>query len=165
MPCHPDLSTRIERRNIVVKISCSIIVSVLVPERCDKTCRIACISRRLTVTNLSPEILASLATATTEEQVIVDLVICSCLGAIEYGGRCSFEADHDSRVCCIRKNMSAQSVRFPTKIFSIIETSPNIHPLPCIGLHYVRIRSHPRKAEHCFFIRNVGAGYLVNGPV
>jgi hypothetical protein len=86
MARHPNLGIRIQSGDIVVQVLGSVVVAVLLAQCSNETGRVAGVGRRLTVADLSPQILPTLTAAAAEEQVVIDLVICSRLGPIKHGG-------------------------------------------------------------------------------
>ena len=85
MANEPNVSVRVNLGNIAVNFLGSIVVAVLVLQRLDNAGRIALEGRSLAVTDLMPGVLPALATATAEEQVVVDFVVCGGLGTVEDG--------------------------------------------------------------------------------
>jgi hypothetical protein len=73
----------------VVEVLSSIVVAVLLTQGRDQTCRVASVGRGLAIADLSPQVLAALTAAAAEEEVVVDLVVCSRLGTVEHGWRCT----------------------------------------------------------------------------
>jgi hypothetical protein len=94
----------------VVQILCSVVVAVLLAKGSDETGRVAGEGRGLTVADLSPQVLAALTAAAAEEQVVVDLVVCSRLGAVEHGGRRALQAYDDGRVLGVGEDVASQTV-------------------------------------------------------
>jgi hypothetical protein len=87
MAGHPDLGIRVECCDVVVQVLGRVVVAVLLTKGSDEAGRVAGIGRGLAVADLSPQVLAALAAAAAEEQIVVDLVVCRRLGAVEHGGR------------------------------------------------------------------------------
>jgi hypothetical protein len=111
-----------------------------------------------------PGPLSLLRATTTEEQVIVNLVIGRCTVPIEYSWRCSLEADHNSRVILVSPNMSTQPVSLPTKICTTIERLPDVEPIGSIFFLNIGVGSHVSQAENSAFIGYVWRGNLINSP-
>jgi hypothetical protein len=118
----------------VVEVLSSIVVAVLLTQGRDQTCRVASVGRGLAIADLSPQVLAALTAAATEEEVVVDLVVGGRLGAVEHGGRCALQADDNRRVLRVGEDVPSQSVRLPPKVFCVIEASTHVFPLACVGL-------------------------------
>lgn len=110
MTSHPNLGIRIQCRDIVVQVLSSVIVSVLLAKGRDEAGGVAGEGRGLTVADLSPQVLPALAAAAAEKQIVVDLVVCSRLGTIEHGGRCTLQAYDDCRVLGISEDVASQTV-------------------------------------------------------
>lgn len=86
---HPDFGIGVNCSHIVVEVLGSVVVAVLLAQGSDEAGGIASVGRGLAVADLSPEKLASLAAAAAEEEVVVDLVVCGRVGAVEHGWRCT----------------------------------------------------------------------------
>lgn len=85
MSSQPDIRVRIELCDIVVQILCSVIITILLPQRLDNARAVAHVCSRLAVAHLLPQVLAALPAATTEEQVVIDFVVRGGFCAIEDG--------------------------------------------------------------------------------
>lgn len=115
MACQPDICVWIHVCHIRVKVDGSPVISIFVVHGLNDASQICCKSRLLAVADLSPEVRASLPTATAEEQIIVDLIVCGCASTIEQGRASSFQGYDDSTVRFICIYVAPQSVRLPPK--------------------------------------------------
>lgn len=107
MPTQPNIGIRVDARDIPIDLLCSVVIPILVPQRLGHTGRVALVRARLAVAHLMPCILPALSTATTEEQVIVDLVVCSRVCPIKDSWSGALDPDHDRLILCIGKDMPA----------------------------------------------------------
>jgi hypothetical protein len=130
----------------------------------DQTGRVASEGGRLTIADLFPHGLTTLAAATASKQVVVELVVSSRVCTIKDSRRGSLEADNNSLVLGICEDVAAQTVILPSKVFGVVETSSDIDPVTGVGLDYVGIRSHARKTEDGLLVGNVWGVYIVHGP-
>ena len=162
---HPYLGIGIQSCNVVVEVLGSIVVPVLRPQSRDETGRVAFVGRGLTVANLSPEELSALSAAAAEEEIVVDLVVGSRLRTIEDSRRCSFQAYDNGGVLRVGKDVSAQAVRLPAKVFGVVVSVPHVFPFSSMRFEYVRVRCHTSKAYDGLFVGYVGSRDLVDGPV
>lgn len=85
MARQPNVGSRIELGDIVIKVLSGGVVASLVSHGGDQTSRVAGVGTGLTVTDLAPQILPALAAAATEVQIVVDLVISGRARAVEDG--------------------------------------------------------------------------------
>jgi len=112
-----------------------------------------------------PQELPLLCAAATEEEIVVDFVICCRLGSIENRGRSAFNT-YDSRfVCGVNKDVSPQAIGFPAKVFRIVEAMPDVNPVASMRLGYVCICSNPGHAQNRLFIGDVGTVDIIYCPV
>lgn len=102
----PNIGIWVECSDVVVKIDGSGIIAGLVFQCLDHTCRVASVGACLTVTDLSPKILATLSTTTAEEEIVVQLVPSSRAISIKYCWRSALEADDDRSVARVGEDVS-----------------------------------------------------------
>jgi hypothetical protein len=103
----------------MIEVLGGVVISVLRAQGSDEAGRVARIGRRLAVADLAPQVLAALAAAAAEEEVVVDLVVGRCLGAVEHGRRGALEADDNGRVLRVGEDVPAQPVRLPAKVLGL----------------------------------------------
>ena len=115
MAGEPDVGIGVQVRHIGVEVECRAVVPVLIVHRLDNAGHVGGKRRGLAVTDLAPEIRAPLATAATEEQVVVQLVIGRGPRAVKQGGRGALERNDDCAVRLVRINVTPEPVLSPAK--------------------------------------------------
>lgn len=164
MASEPNVRVGVPFGHIVVQVACREVVMTLLTQALDQACRVAGVCVGHAVANLLPAILSSLATTTRSEQVVVQLIIACSLGTIEDRHRRALEANHNCAVVFVRKDVSAQAVLLPTKVFGIIEASAHFLPFSSTVLVRVSVVCHPREAQDRLFIGDVWSCYFVVRP-
>jgi hypothetical protein len=164
MTCKPDIGVRIAFGHIVVQVASGKVIVALLAEALDEAGRVAGIGVCHAVTDLLPAISSALTATARSEQVIVQLVVARGLGTIKDSHRGAFQSDDNRLIRLVRKDVSAQAILLPAKVFCVIESSSDILPLSCTKIVCVRVVGHPCKAQDRLFIRHVRSSYFIVCP-
>jgi hypothetical protein len=164
MSCEPDIRVWVDVRHVPVYLLRGVVVAVLILQCLRDASRVAFVGRSLAIADLVPRILSSLAAATTEKKVIIDLVVRSRLRAIENCRTRAFDPNNNRLVLRVGKDMASQPIIVPSEVLSKVEATANILPLCITIIRHIRIRGNPRHRQHRLFIRHIGPPYLIHRP-
>ena len=91
MASDPNIRVRVELSNITIQVLGGVVVAVLLSQSLDEAGGVAGIRGSLAIANLFPEVLPTLATAATEEKIVINLIIGCGICTVKDGGRGSFQ--------------------------------------------------------------------------
>lgn len=83
MAGEPDVRVGINLRDVAVDFLRRVVVAIFAAEGVADARGVAFVGGRLALTYLFPVVLAALATAAAEEEIVVDLVVCRRVGAVK----------------------------------------------------------------------------------
>ena len=164
MAYEPDFGLWVESSDVSVELDSSSVVSILFPQCFHQARLVAGVCGRGAVTDLPPEILAALGTATTKEEVVVFFVISSSLVSVENCGRGAFESNNNSGIPFVCKDMTSETIRFPAETLRVVEALVRILPLALSNCFDVCVCSHPSQADNSILVRHVRARNVICGP-
>lgn len=139
---NPDIGIRIKLSDVTIELSSSLVVPVFVAQGHSDTSVIAAVGPCGTVTNLPIRPLSLLRTATTEEKIVIDFVICCCSITIKNGGRGAFQADDDGGVRLVSPYVPAEPVRLPAEIGRSVKRLSYLIPVRQSGRLDVCVRDY-----------------------
>ena len=148
----------------MIEIASGKVVVTLLANALDKAGRVAGVGISHAIADLLPAIMSALGAATRAEQIVIQFVVAGGLCAIEDGHRGALQTNDNRLILLVRKDVTAQAVLLPAKVFGVVESTSDILPLSCTILVRVCIVRHPCEAQDCLFIRYVWTGYLVVRP-
>jgi hypothetical protein len=119
----------IEFGDVGIELACRSIVAMLAVECGSNAGVIARVSVGSTVADLMPGPLPLLGTTTTEEQVVVDLVIRGRPVTVKNSRRRTLHADDNSAVGFVGPDVAAEAIRLPAKIGRPIVRAADILPV------------------------------------
>lgn len=90
--------------------------------------------------------------------------MCGGAVAIEHGGGGSFETYNDGVVALVGKDVTTQAIALPAKTGGSVVALRDIFPISFAGDFIVGICRHDGQIDDRFFISNVRAVHLVEGP-
>ncbi len=108
--------------------------------------------------------MSTLATAAAEEEVVVDLVVRLRSTTVVRGRRSALDRYDDGRVPLLGKDMTPQSIGFPSEAVGIVETSFDVFPVARVGWEIICVGRHARQRQDRSFVRHVGPRKLVDRP-
>lgn len=115
MACQPDVGLGVDLRDIGIEVDCSLVVSIFIIHSFHYACHVRGENSALAVTDLSPKVGAALAATATEEQIIVELVVCSSACTIKKSRRGALEGNDYCAVGIVGIYMSSEPVSLPTE--------------------------------------------------
>jgi hypothetical protein len=139
MASEPDVRIWIDFGHVAVDFLGGVVVTIFASEGMGHARSVAFEGRRLALAYLFPVVLTALATATAEEEIVIDLVVCCGIGAVKDRRRRAFDADNDGHVVLVRKDVATKTVVVPAKIIGIVEAVSNRCPLRVVIVEYVCI--------------------------
>lgn len=164
MAGEPDIGVWVEFGDVAVEFGGGLIIPVLSSESLDEAGLVASESGRGAITDLSPQVMAALGATAAEEEIIVDLVLGGRAGTVEDGGGGAFESDDDRLVALICEDVTAQAIALPSEGVGVVESGRDVFPLAGAGFLVIGIPGHYGEIDDGFFVSNVRAGNLVEGP-
>jgi hypothetical protein len=164
MAGEPNICIWIAFGDILVQILGCVVVMRLLVQSLPDASGIAGIAIALAIADLLPSVMPSLTTTTRTKQVVVQFIISSRVSPIEDGHRCALQPDDNGAVLLVCKDMSSQSVLFPTKVIGIVESTLDILPIASIWFFGVCVLGHLRKRNHCCLVCVVWPADLINSP-
>lgn len=164
MACKPDVGGGIKFRDVAIEFCGGLVVSIFSRQGADETSLITCECGRRAVTDLSPEVMAALPTATAEEEIVVDFILCRRTSAIKDCRSGALESYDDSFVAFIREDVATKTIAFPAKTVGIVEACIDVFPLAGVWVLGICICCHEGKTDDGFFVRDVGSRYFIESP-
>lgn len=165
MTSKPYVGVRIQLRHVGVKLDGGTVVYIVVPERFDQACLIAGIGGRGAVAYLTPEVLSSLGTAATEEQIVVHLVLGRGAFSVEDSRGSAFQSYENGGIVRVCKNMAPKTISLPTKALRIVETISDILPLSIFPCFNVCIGRRSCQRYNGLSVCHVRSENFVQGPL
>jgi hypothetical protein len=165
MPSQPDICVGVDLSDVRVEIDGSSIIFVLIVHRLHDASHVSGKKGALAVTDLPPKIRTSLATATTEEQVVIGLVIRRGASSIKHSRRSALQGNHNGAIGFVGIDMSSKSVLLPSKAVGVVESAVDGLPILCAGLLDIIIGRHLCKRQHRLLVRDIWAHECIHNPV
>lgn len=160
----PDVRVWVSFRDVMVQIASRKVIMALLPQALDQAGRVASVRVGHAIADLLPAVRSSLATATRAEQIVVQLIITSSLCAIKDGHGCTLQAYDNSPVILVRKDVAAQAILLPAKVFGIVESTSHLLPLSRASLVRICVVCHLGKTDDRLFVCNVRTRHLILRP-
>lgn len=111
-----------------------------------------------------PSPLTLLGATTTEEEVVVDLIIGGGAFAIKDGHGCALQSDDNCRVGLVGKDVAAETIALPSEVGSAVEVRPNFLPVGVGVIPDIGVGGHPGKGQDGLLVCDVGRRDLVESP-
>jgi hypothetical protein len=165
MPNKPDIGVSVQLGHIGVQVDCGAIIAVFSFQSSHKTCLIAHVCAVVAIADLTPEILATLGTTATEEQIVIEFVTGGCSISVEDSRRGTLQTDNDGLITLIGEDMTSQAIPLPTKSGRSVVSLANILPVSFTWYFCICVCCHYGKIEDCSFVRDVGPSNLIHRPV
>jgi hypothetical protein len=160
----PNASVGIHFGNVAIKLERRLIVSVGLSQGLGDARVVAGVCRSHAVTHLPQKVAAALSTATASEEVVVLLVGCRSLDAVEHRHGRSLDGNDDGRIVLVRKDMPSYAIIFPPNVRRQVERWPGILPIFTRSIFLVCAGCHERKVDHRALVGDVRALDFVQAP-
>lgn len=157
MAGQPNLSIWVNLGHIGIQIDGSPIIPVFIEKSLNDAGQVARVRRRLAVAHLPPQIRASLAAATTEIKIVVDLIIRRGASPIKQRGRGPLQRNDYRAVCFISVYVTPQAITLPSKARRIIKPAVDILPISSSRFLDIVVQRHLRKRQDGFLVCDIWA--------
>lgn len=165
MPCQPDVRVRIDLGHIGVEVYGGPVIFVLIIHRLHDASQVGGKEGALAVTDLPPKVRASLATAATEEQVVIDLIIRCGASSVKKSRGCAFQGYHNRAVGFVGIDVSTKAVGLPSEAVGVVKPAVDGLPILRSGFLNVIICCHSCKGQYRLFVCDIWTCDCVHHPI